>query len=129
YNTNDYSPINENIFHRVKQKPLSTFSSDVDRASYSQVRQMLNSGQLPPVDAVRVEELINYFDYAYAAPVNGDPVAIHTDLATCPWKKGHLLARIGLQGKQVPAADLPASNLVFLLDVSGSMYADNKLPL
>lgn len=129
YNTNDYSPINENTFHQVKNKPLSTFSSDVDRASYSQVRQMLNSGQLPPVDAVRVEELINYFDYAYPAPVNGDPVAIHTDLAACPWKKEHLLARIGLQGKKVPAANLPASNLVFLLDVSGSMDEENKLPL
>lgn len=129
YNTNDYSPINENTFHQVKNKPLSTFSSDVDRASYTQVRQMLNSGQLPPVDAVRVEELINYFDYAYPAPVNGDPVAIHTDLAACPWKKEHLLARIGLQGRKVPTANLPASNLVFLLDVSGSMDEENKLPL
>lgn len=129
HNTNDYSPVEENIFHQVKNKPLSTFSSDVDRASYSQVRQMLNSGQLPPVDAVRVEELINYFDYAYPAPVNGDPVALHTYLAACPWNKDHLLARIGVQGKKVPVTDLPASNIVFLLDVSGSMEADNKLPL
>lgn len=129
YNTNDYSPINENGFLQVKNKPLSTFSADVDRASYSQVRQMLNRGLLPPADAVRVEELINYFDYAYPAPVNNDPVAIHTDMTACPWNKDHLLARIALQGKKVPVNDLPASNLVFLLDVSGSMDADNKLPL
>lgn len=129
YNTNDYSPINENGFFQVKNKPLSTFSADVDRASYSQVRQMLNRGLLPPADAVRVEELINYFDYAYPAPVNNDPVAIHTDMTACPWNKDHLLARIALQGKKVPVDDLPASNLVFLLDVSGSMDQDNKLPL
>lgn len=129
FNTNDYSAINENEFHKVKSKPLSTFSSDVDRASYSQVRQMLNSGHLPPIDAVRVEEMINYFDYSYANPSNDDPVAIHTDLAICPWNKTHLLARIGLQGKRVPVKDLPASNIVFLIDVSGSMESENKLPL
>lgn len=129
HNTNDYSPINENGFLQVKNRPLSTFSADVDRASYSQVRQMLNRGLLPPADAVRVEELINYFDYAYPAPVNNDPVAIHTDMTACPWNKDHLLARVALQGKKVPVDELPASNLVFLLDVSGSMNGDEKLPL
>lgn len=129
FNTEDYSPINENIFHAVTDQPLSTFSIDVDRASYSNVRRFLNQGQMPPADAVRVEEMINYFDYHYKAPVNNDPVSIYTDMSICPWNTGHQLVRIALKGKQVDARELPPSNLVFLLDVSGSMNEDNKLPL
>jgi Ca-activated chloride channel family protein len=129
YNTEDYSPINENDFHTATDQPLSTFSIDVDRAAYSNVRRFLNSGQLPPADAVRVEELINYFDYQYQAPTGPDPVAIYTDMAVCPWNTGHQLVRIGLKGKNIAADKLPASNLVFLVDVSGSMEAPNKLPL
>lgn len=130
YNTEDYSPVNENDFHAVTDQPLSTFSADVDRASYSNVRRFLNSGQLPPADAVRVEEMINYFDYQYAAPRgNDDPVAIYTDMAGCPWNPAHQLVRIGLKGRSVTADKIPPSNLVFLIDVSGSMEAPNKLPL
>jgi Ca-activated chloride channel family protein len=129
YNTEDYSPINENDFHTATDQPLSTFSVDVDRAAYSNVRRFLNSGQLPPADAVRVEEMINYFDYQYKAPVGPDPVAVYTDMAVCPWNPAHQLVRIGLKGKTVTADKVPPSNLVFLLDVSGSMNAPNKLPL
>ncbi|PSL48836.1 Ca-activated chloride channel family protein [Chitinophaga niastensis] len=128
-NTEDYSPINENIFHTATDQPLSTFSIDVDRASYSNVRRFLNNGQMPPADAVRVEEMINYFDYQYKAPTGKDPVAIYTDMAVCPWNTGHQLVRIALKSKQVDTKDLPPSNLVFLIDVSGSMDEENKLPL
>ncbi|KAA2245586.1 DUF3520 domain-containing protein [Chitinophaga agrisoli] len=129
FNTEDYSPINENDFRAVNNQPLSTFSIDVDRAAYSNVRRFLNSGQLPPADAVRVEEMINYFDYQYQAPTTEDPVAIYTDMAVCPWNKEHQLVRIALKGKTVATDKLPASNLVFLIDVSGSMGSENKLPL
>ncbi|WP_298740933.1 von Willebrand factor type A domain-containing protein [uncultured Chitinophaga sp.] len=129
YNTEDYSPINENDFHTAKDQPLSTFSIDVDRAAYSNVRRFLNSGQLPPADAVRVEEMINYFDYQYKAPTGPDPVAIYTDMAVCPWNTKHQLVRIALKGKTVKTEDIPASNLTFLIDVSGSMEYPNKLPL
>ena len=128
-NTNEFSRISENKYHTVKSDPLSTFSADVDRASYTLVRRSLGHGQLPETDAVKVEELINYFDYNYAAPQNQDPVAIHTDLAVCPWNPSHQLVRIGIQGKRIPADNLPPSNLVFLLDVSGSMEPENRLPL
>ncbi|WP_160714311.1 YfbK domain-containing protein [Chitinophaga solisilvae] len=127
--TEDYSPINENIFHAATDQPLSTFSVDVDRASYSNVRRFLNNGQLPPPDAVRVEEMINYFDYKYKGPSGQDPVAIYADMAICPWNIQHQLVRIALKGKQVDARELPPSNLVFLVDVSGSMESANKLPL
>lgn len=129
HNTEDYSPIAENIFHNVKDQPLSTFSIDVDRASYSNVRRYLNQGQLPPADAVRVEEMINYFDYQYKAPTGQDPVAIYADMATCPWDASHQLIRVALKGRQVANEKLPPSNLTFLIDVSGSMWSDNKLPL
>ncbi|HJT74805.1 MAG TPA: von Willebrand factor type A domain-containing protein, partial [Chitinophaga sp.] len=129
YNTEDYSPINENIFHTAKDQPLSTFSIDVDRASYSNVRRYLNNGNLPPADAVRVEEMINYFDYEYKNPTGKDPVAIYADMANCPWNPSHQLVRIALKGKTVEKESLPASNLVFLIDVSGSMSDPNKLPL
>lgn len=128
-NTEDYSPINENIFHKATDQPLSTFSIDVDRASYSNVRRYLNGGNLPPADAVRVEEMINYFDYQYKNPRGNDPVAIYTDMATCPWEPSHQLVRIALKGKSVEKESLPPSNLVFLIDVSGSMNQENRLPL
>ncbi|HEU4552600.1 MAG TPA: von Willebrand factor type A domain-containing protein [Chitinophaga sp.] len=129
YNTEDYSPINENDFHAVTNQPLSTFSIDVDRAAYSNIRRFLNNGALPPADAVRVEEMINYFDYQYKAPTGTDPVAIYTDMALCPWNTRHQLVRIGLKGSTVAADKIPPSNLVFLVDVSGSMNEPNKLPL
>ncbi|WP_343304205.1 von Willebrand factor type A domain-containing protein [Chitinophaga niabensis] len=128
-NTNEFKGIRENGFLNTTKSPLSTFSADVDRASYSLVRTNLNGGQLLKPNAVRIEELINYFDYNYPAPVNTDPVAIYADLAICPWNKEHQLARIGLQGKKIPTDKLPPSNLVFLLDVSGSMSPPNRLPL
>ncbi|SFW85749.1 vWA domain-containing protein [Chitinophaga sancti] len=124
-----YAAIKENNYQLVKDQPLSTFSIDVDRASYSNVRRYLNNGNLPPVDAVRIEEMINYFDYKYKSPVNDDPVAIYTDMATCPWEPAHQLVRVALKAKELPLDKLPAANLVFLLDVSGSMDDYNKLPL
>ena len=129
YNTEDYSPINENIFHTATDQPLSTFSIDVDRASYNNVRRFLNQGMMPEADAVRVEEMINYFDYQYKAPEGKDPVAIYTDMAVCPWNTAHQLIRVALKSKQVDTRELPPSNLVFLIDVSGSMYGENRLPL
>lgn len=129
FNTEDYSPVTENIFHATTDAPLSTFSIDVDRASYSNVRRFLNQGVQPPQDAVRVEEMINYFDYNYKSPTGKDPVAIYTDMAVCPWNTSHQLVRVAIKGKDVDARELPPSNLVFLLDVSGSMDEENKLPL
>ncbi|HET9708238.1 MAG TPA: von Willebrand factor type A domain-containing protein [Gemmatimonadales bacterium] len=129
WNTEEYGHKDENQFLAVSAHPLSTFSIDVDRASYSNVRRFLLGGQAPPVDAVRLEELVNYFPYDYAEPTGDDPVAIHTELGATPWKQGHQLLRIGLQAKRVDVAGLPASNLVFLIDVSGSMDEPNKLPL
>lgn len=129
WNTEDYSPINENIFHNPARNPLSTFSIDVDAASYSNVRRFINGSQLPPRDAVRIEELINYFSYDYPQPADQDPFSVNTEVGTCPWNENHYLVHIGLQGKIIPTENLPASNLVFLIDVSGSMNAPNKLPL
>jgi Ca-activated chloride channel family protein len=129
HNTESYSAINENTFHNPLKKPLSTFSIDVDAASYSNVRRMINNGSLPPKDAVRIEEMLNYFDYAYPQPESSDPVNIITEIADAPWNKNHKLVQIALQGRKVPTDNLPASNLVFLIDVSGSMYSANKLPL
>lgn len=128
-NTEDYSPISENIFHNATDQPLSTLSIDVDRASYSNVRRFLNQGVMPQPDAVRVEEMINYFDYHYKAPTGKDPVAIYTDMAICPWNTANQLVRVALKSKQVDTKELPPSNLVFLIDVSGSMSDENKLPL
>jgi Ca-activated chloride channel homolog len=129
FNTEEYDHISENSFHKVTDDPLSTFSIDVDAASYSNIRRFLNSNQLPPADAVRVEEMINYFHYDYQQPVKEDPFSINTEISTCPWNAKHKLVMIGLQGKKIPAENLPASNLVFLIDVSGSMDEPNKLPL
>ena len=129
FNTEDYDPITENGFHKATDDPLSTFSIDVDAASYSNVRRMLNEGVLPPAGAVRTEEMINYFKYAYPAPVEEHPFSITTEITRCPWNVQHKLVLIGLQGKKVPVQNLPASNLVFLIDVSGSMNDPLKLPL
>lgn len=125
-----FSDINENGVLAVKDNPVSTFSIDVDTASYSFVRRMLNNGQLPEKDAVRTEELINYFDYAYLAPKNRTiPFSTYTRVIDSPWTKGNKLIHIGIQGYQLAASEIPQSNLVFLLDVSGSMDAPDKLPL
>jgi len=125
----DFDVIRENIFQRVGDHPLSTFSIDVDTASYSVVRKMLSEGFAPPKDSVRIEELINYFPYDYAAPVDGRPFAAHLEAAPCPWKPEHHLVRIAIKGKEIDRSERPALNLVYLLDVSGSMNDPNKLPL
>lgn len=129
WNTEEYDAIHENIFLGALQNPLSTFSIDVDAASYSNVRRFINNGQRPPKDAVRIEEMINYFSYDYKQPRNQEPFAIYTEISEAPWNKMHKLVHIGLQGKNIPTENLPASNLVFLIDVSGSMSQPNKLPL
>jgi Ca-activated chloride channel family protein len=129
WNTEEYDALEENIFREALKNPLSTFSIDVDAASYSNVRRFINNGQHPPKDAVRIEELINYFDYDYSQPTGQHPFAIHTEISSAPWTSKHKLVHIGLQGKSIPTKDLPASNLVFLIDVSGSMSDPNKLPL
>ena len=129
FNTEDYDHISENSFHKTADEPLSTFSIDVDAASYSNVRRYLNNNTLPPAGAVRVEELINYFSYDYPAPQERHPFSINTEMAACPWNKDHKLVLIGLQGKKIPVENLPPSNLVFLVDVSGSMNHPLKLPL
>jgi len=128
-NDESYEKANENGFQGVAKNPLSTFSIDVDKAAYSNVRRFINSGQKPPADAVRVEEMINYFDYDYPQPVDRHPFAIFTEVSDCPWQTGHKLVHIGVQGKKIETDDLPSSNLVFLIDVSGSMESPNKLPL
>ncbi len=129
YNTEGYNRIYDNEFKESKNDPLSTFSIDVDKASYSNVRRFLTQGQLPQPDAVRVEEMINYFSYNYPQPKNNDPFSITTEYTECPWNSKHNLIHIGLQGKKIETENLPANNLTFLIDVSGSMSDDNKLPL
>ena len=129
FNTESYEHIRDNPFLDVKQNPLSTFSIDVDTASYSNVRRFLNEGQRPPADAVRIEELINYFRYDYAEPANGESFAMHIEMAECPWKAEHRLIRVGLKGREIEARAGAPCNLVFLIDVSGSMDVENKLPL
>jgi Ca-activated chloride channel family protein len=124
-----YDKVAENPFTLVAKEPLSTFSIDVDTASYSNMRRFLNQGQLPPQDSIRIEEWINYFSYDYPAPEGEHPFAPHVEVNACPWNPDHLLARIGIQGKQVDMAERPPANLVFLIDVSGSMQPANKLPL
>ncbi|MFK8007011.1 MAG: von Willebrand factor type A domain-containing protein [Saprospiraceae bacterium] len=129
YNTEEYNHIVENEFLSSIEKPLSTFSIDVDNASYSNTRRYLNSGQMPPKDAVRIEEFVNYFNYDYPQPKGEDPFSINTEISDCPWNQDHKLVHIGLQGYELPKEQMPPSNLVFLLDVSGSMGDYNKLPL
>ena len=126
-----YAKIAENKFFDARKAALSTFALDVDNASYTNVRRFLNEGQLPPRDAVRVEEMLNYFRYDYPAPAptSPDPVRISTELAVCPWNPAHQLARIGIQARRIETARLPPANLVFLVDVSGSMLSNDKLPL
>lgn len=126
-NTEDYGRIVDNAFISAAQQPLSTFSTDVDTASYSNARRFLNEGQLPPKDAVRIEELINYFKYDYAAPKGDDAVSINCEIAECPWNSAHRLLRVGLQARRLEV--MPPRNLVFLIDVSGSMNDPKKLPL
>ncbi|MFL5381638.1 MAG: von Willebrand factor type A domain-containing protein [Longimicrobiaceae bacterium] len=128
-NTENYAAIDENPFLAVRGNPLSTFSIDVDRASYSNVRRFLRAGQAPPKDAVRIEELVNYFRYDYAEPTGEHPFSVAAEVGPCPWNSNHRLMRVGLQGRHVDTRELPASNLVFLVDVSGSMSPANKLPL
>src|SRR5262249_16055575 len=128
-NTDAYDRINDNPFHAVKDHPLSTFSVDVDTASCSNVRRFLNEGKLPPKDAVRVEEMVNYFPYDDPPPKAGHPFATHVEGAGCPWNAEHRLVRIGLKGREIPLDDRPPCNLVFLIDVSGSMAPANRLPL
>ena len=129
FNTEAYERVNDNQWFDVAHKPLSTFSADVDTASYSNVRRFLNQGQAPPPDAVRIEELINYFQYDYAEPRDGKPIAVSASIGECPWNPAHRLALIGLQAKKIDASGIPPRNLVFLIDVSGSMMPANKLPL
>jgi Ca-activated chloride channel family protein len=128
-NTASYAEIQENQFRAVGEHPLSTFSIDVDTASYANVRRLLNDGQLPPADAVRVEELINYFKYDYPAPRGDAPIAVTTDVAACPWNPKHKLALVGMRAVPIKQERTPPRNLTFLLDVSGSMSPDNRLPL
>ena len=129
FNTATYDKVEENPFLSAATNPLSTFSIDVDTASYSNVRRFINNGSLPPKDAVRVEEMINYFSYDYREPEGDKPFSIDLDATECPWDKGHRLLRIGLKGREVANENRPASNLVFLLDVSGSMLPAERLPL
>jgi Ca-activated chloride channel family protein len=129
FNTEDYDNIVENKFLAATQNPLSTFSIDVDEAAYSNVRRYLQNGSMPPAGAVRIEEMINYFDYDYTKPTNGEPFTVNTEISECPWNPQHKLVHIGLQGKEIPIDNLPSSNMVFLVDVSGSMDEPNKLPL
>jgi Ca-activated chloride channel family protein len=129
-NTERYTDLPPNPVQRVAEQPVSTFSIDVDTGSYSNVRRMIGWGQRPPADAVRVEELLNYFDYGDAAPASrAQPFAVHTELAAAPWNERRLLMRVALKAYEVPAAELPPSNLVFLVDTSGSMQDADKLPL
>ena len=125
----NYAKIEENLFQSPSEIPLSTFSIDVDTASYSNLRRFLQQNQLPPADAVRIEELINYFEYTYAAPRDATPFSAAMALHPCPWNPDHQLLRVGLQGRRMEAAERRSSNLVFLLDVSGSMNSPDKLPL
>ena len=127
--TERYSQITENPVKLVSENPVSTFSIDVDTGSYSNIRRMLNHGQLPPGDAVRVEELINYFPYDYALPTGKRPFAVHTEMAPAPWNSERVLLSIGIKGQDVAKQNLPPANLVFLVDVSGSMGSPDKLPL
>jgi len=129
HNTETYDRIFDNAFLRVSDNPRSTFSIDVDTASYSNVRRFLNDGKLPPRDAVRIEELVNYFPYDYPQPQGEHPMAVTAEVAECPWNTRHQLVRIGVQGRRISQENMPPRNLVFLIDTSGSMHAVNKLPL
>ena len=129
HNTEEYDHITENAFKEVVPNPVSTFSIDVDAASYANVRRYLDYGNAPPADAVRIEELVNYFTYDYPQPVDEHPFSMNTEISDCPWNDETKLIHIGIQGEEISMEDLDPSNLVFLIDVSGSMSAMNKLPL
>jgi Ca-activated chloride channel family protein len=129
FNTEGYSSINESGYKNVNDEPLSTFSIDVDAASYANVRRFLNMGQLPHKDVVRIEEMINYFSYDYPNPADKDAFSVIGDMSSCPWNSRHKLLRVALKGREIEKENLPASNIVFLIDVSGSMNTPNKLPL
>jgi|KBSMisStandDraft_5_1062788.scaffolds.fasta_scaffold12094_7 Ca-activated chloride channel family protein len=129
-NTERYQHLDDNAVHLVADQPISTFSIDVDTGAYANVRRFLNAGQLPPQDAVRVEEMVNYFDYSYVPPASRDvPFRVATEVAPAPWNPQALLMKIGIKGFEVAAAERPPANLVFLIDVSGSMQSPDKLPL
>ena len=129
FNTEEYNYISENGYKSTAQEPLSTFSVDVDTAAYSNLRRYLNSGQKVPADAVRIEEMLNYFTYDYPEPEKGEPFSVTTEYSDCPWNQDNRLLLIGLKAKEIDFEDRPDSNLIFLLDISGSMYSDDKLPL
>lgn len=129
YNTEEYNYTKENAFLSAETNPFSTFAADVDTASYANIRRMILSGERPPADAVRIEEMINYFSYDYQEPNDGEPFSVTTELSPCPWNDETELFLVGLQAKKLNTDTLPASNLVFLIDVSGSMSESNKLPL
>ena len=129
HNTESYDKISENTFKDALTNPLSTFSADVDKAAYANVRRFLNQNSLPPADAVRIEEMINYFDYNYPLPKDEHPFSANMEMGLCYWNKEHYLLQIGIKGKEIYEQELVPSNLVFLIDVSGSMSASNKLPL
>jgi Ca-activated chloride channel family protein len=128
-NTESYAEVEENPFESPKKEPLSTFSIDVDNASYTNIRRFINGGEKVPKDAVRIEEMMNFFKYNYPQPDGAHPFSINTEYSDCPWNKNSRLLKIGLKGKNIPMTNLPPSNLVFLIDVSGSMDEANKLPL
>src|SRR5690554_2052622 len=128
-NSESYENFIENPFESAQSNPVSTFSIDVDNAAYTNIRRFINNGQTVPKDAVRIEEMINFFKYDYAQPSSQHPFAIHTEYSDAPWNPNHKLLRIGLKGKEIPTDKLPKSNLVFLVDLSGSMSSQNKLPL
>ncbi|MGK7393949.1 MAG: YfbK domain-containing protein [Candidatus Cyclobacteriaceae bacterium M3_2C_046] len=129
YNTEEYASIHENIFLDPANNPLSTFSIDVDAASYSNIRRFIDQGQMPYKDVVKIEEMINYFNYDYNEPSGDHPFALYQEVSSCPWNNQHKLVHIGIQAQKIPSDKLPPSNLVFLIDVSGSMSAPQKLPL
>ena len=129
YSQESYKSISQNTFEMVQDKPISTFSIDVDTAAYANIRRFINGHMLPPSDAVRVEEMINYFSYDYALPKDDRPFSVNVETAACPWNPEHLVTRVGIQGKRISSRDRRRANLVFLIDVSGSMTPPNKLPL
>ncbi|MHC4601512.1 MAG: vWA domain-containing protein [Planctomycetota bacterium] len=129
HNTESYDPLKSNAFVVTKDDPRSTFSIDVDTASYESARRFLKQGRIPPKGAVRIEEMINYFNYSYSPPMGTEPFAVHMEVAGCPWKLSNRLVRIGIKGRVIEREARPPSNLVFLIDVSGSMRPSNKLPL
>ncbi len=129
HNTEEYSAVTDNRFLSVKNHPLSTFAADVDTASYANMRRYVNSGELPPADAIRIEELVNYFHYDYPLPEEDRPFSCSTEVVPCPWNEDTLLMRIGVAAEPIPAEELPPQNLIFLIDVSGSMDGPDRLDL